>query len=218
MTKRKAPAGSKAVMIDAHQGETEAQTMGRALIEPYFRHGVVAHAVLGKMLGTVPGNAQLHDFGRAMQVKAKATGEGNMALPSEILTTQALTLDALFTEFARRATNNMGDYVQSAERYGRLAFKAQSNCRATLEALAKLHQPREQTVKHVHVNEGGQAVVADHIHQHTGGRENAKSNGQSRATGAAGTSPALPGPDPLGNGVPIASGERQAAMQDARRD
>ncbi len=34
-----------------------------------------------------------------------------------------------------------------------------------------LHQPREQTVKHVHVNECGQAIVADHIHQHTGGKE-----------------------------------------------
>ena len=87
----------------------------------------------------------------------------------------------MFAELARRAGNNMGEYINAAERYGRLALKAQSNCRATLEALAKLHQPREQTVKHVHVNEGGQAVVADHIHQHTGGRENAKTNGQPHA-------------------------------------
>ena len=207
MIKRKAPAGRKAVMIDAHQGETEAQTMGRALIEPYFRHGAVAHAVLGKMLGKIPGDAQLDDFGRAMQAKAKATGEGNMALPSEILTTQALTLDALFTEFARRATNNMGDYVQTAERYGRLAFKAQSNCRATLEALAKLHQPREQTVKHVHVNEGVQAVVADQFHQHTGGRENAKSNGQPHALESMGAASGQPlrSANPVREALPIAS-------------
>lgn len=59
---------------------------------------------------------------------------------------------------------NLGEYPQAMERYTRLALKAQGNCRATLEALAKLHQPREQTVKHVHVNEGGQAVVADHFH------------------------------------------------------
>ena len=209
MTKRKAPAPaeSKAVTILANEGETEAQTMGRALIEPYFRHGAVTHAVLGKMLGTVPGNAQLDDFGRAIQAKAKATGEGNMALPSEILTAQALTLDSLFTEFARRATNNMGDYVQTAERYGRLAFKAQSNCRATLEALAKLHQPREQTVKHVHVNEGGQAVVADHIHQHTGGRENAKSNGQPHALESMGDASGQPlrSANPEREVVPVAS-------------
>src|SRR3546814_20499022 len=84
-------------------------------------------------------------------------------------------------------------------------------------ALARLHQPREQTVKHVHVNEGGQAVVADHFHQHTGDRENGKSVKQSAATGAAGTIAALPSPDPLGNGVPIPSREGEAAMQDARR-
>src|SRR3546814_11161604 len=77
---------------------------------------------------------------------------------------------------------------------------------------------RPQTVKHVHVNEGGQAVVADHFHQHTGDRENGKSVKQSDATGAAGTIAALPSPDPLGNGVLIPSREGEAAMQDARRD
>jgi hypothetical protein len=60
------------------------------------------------------------------------------------------------------------------ESYGRLASKAQSNCWATLEALAKLHQPREQTIKHVHVNKSGQAVVADEIHHHTGGADYAE--------------------------------------------
>src|SRR3546814_10476843 len=100
----------------------------------------------------------------------------------------------------------------------RRTLKAQAACRSTLEALARLHQPREQTVKHVHVNEGGQAVVADHFHQHTGDRENGKSVKQSDETGAAGTIAALPSPDPLGNGVPIPSSEGEAARQDARRD
>jgi hypothetical protein len=58
-------------------------------------------------------------------------------------------MDSMFTEFARRAAINMGQYLETAERYGRLAMKAQGNCRATLETLAKLHQPREQTVQHV---------------------------------------------------------------------
>ena len=111
-----------------------------------------------------------------------------------------------------------GEYPQTAERYGRLALKAQSNCRAALEALAKIYQPREQTVRHVHVNEGGNAIVADEFHQHTGGPENEKNDTQSHATEAAGERAALPGPDPLRNGVPISSRERAAAMQDARRD
>lgn len=53
-----------------------------------------------------------------------------------------------------------------------MAMKAQSNARTTIEALTKLHQPREQTVRHVHVNQGGQAVVADQFHHHAGGQQN----------------------------------------------
>ena len=81
-----------------------------------------------------------------------------------------------------------------------------------------LHQPREQTVRHLHVSEGGQAIVADQFHTHTGASENGKSVKQSDATGATSPFAALPRPDPQGNGVSIASGERQTAMQDARRD
>lgn len=94
---------------------------------------------------------------------------GDMAIASRLLAAQAITLDSMFTELARRTAFNMGEYLDAAERYGRLAQKAQSNSRATLEALVKAHQPREQTVRHVHVNEGGQAVIADQFHHHTGG-------------------------------------------------
>ena len=65
------------------------------------------------------------------------------------------------------------------------------------------HRPREQTVRHVHVNEGGQAVIADQFHHHAGGSENGKSVKQCHATGAAGESAALSGPDAGGNGMPI---------------
>jgi hypothetical protein len=112
----------------------------------------------------------------------------------------------------------MGQYLDAAERYARLAMKAQANSRAALEALVKLHQPREQTVRHVHVNEGGQAVIADQFHHHTGGQENAENADQCHATGTAGPSAALPSTNPLRDGVPVPCGEGQAAMQDARRN
>jgi len=86
-----------------------------------------------------------------------------------------------------------------------------------LEALAKLHQPREQTVRHVHVNEGGQAVIADQFHRHGGTDKNGLLGKQSDATGSAGRSAALPRPDPQGVGMLISGGERQAALQNARR-
>jgi hypothetical protein len=40
-----------------------------------------------------------------------------------------------------------------------------------LDTLAKLRQPREQTMRHVRVKEGGRAIVADEFHKHAGGRK-----------------------------------------------
>lgn len=216
-SKAKQSGAARPVTVKTEKGETEPATMARVMVGPYLRHGIVGSDIAGKMVGKLPGEPNFDDFGKAIKANAQASLKGDMSLASELLTAQALSLDAMFTELTRRATMNLGDYPLAAERYARLAFKAQSNCRASLEALAKLHQPREQTVRHVHVNEGGQAVVADHFHHHTGGKENGKASEQPHATRTAGASPALHGPDPFGNGVPIPGGEGERAMQNARR-
>ena len=216
-TKAQRSGEPKPITVEAEKGETESATMVRVMVGPYLRHGIVGSEIAAKMAGKLPGDPRFDDFGRAIKAKVEAAVKGDMTLASELLTAQALSLDAMFTELARRATMNLGDYILAAERYARLAIKAQSNCRATLEALARLHQPREQTVRHVHVNEGGQAVVADNFHHHTGVEENGETSIQPHATGAAGASPALPGPDSFGNSVPVPGGEGEPAMQDARR-
>ena len=111
---------------------------------------------------------------------------------------------------------NMGEHLAATDTYARIAMKAQAQSRGALEALAKLHQPREQTVRHVHVNEGGQAVIADQVHNHAGVLENDKTTKQSLTTDNAGAVAALPSPDPLRNGVPVPSREGPEAMPDAR--
>ncbi|MBL0001347.1 MAG: hypothetical protein IPO97_10390, partial [Sphingomonadales bacterium] len=67
---------------------------------------------------------------------------------------------------------NMREYLRSQRTFGGIAMKARAQSRATDRGVGN-HQPREQTVRHVHVNEGkGQAVIADQFHNHTGGKEN----------------------------------------------
>ncbi len=209
---------NNSLTVEQTTDETGAQAMARKLMQPAFRNAAAASGFTAKLLGSKIEQPGLADYADYVQLTTEKAAGGDIAMASHILAAQALTLDNMFTELARRTALNMGDYVNAAERYGRLALKAQSNCRATLEALAKLHQPREQTVRHVHVSEGGQAVIADQFHNHTGGKENAESVIQSDAIGPAGAIAALPSPDPLGNGVPVPGGEGQAAMQDARRD
>jgi hypothetical protein len=222
MAKKAKPTGgmkpNDALVVEQSSDETGAQAMARKVLDPGFRHAVTASSFAGKVLGSSIEHPGLMDYvDHVLKVGAKAE-TGDLAIASRLLASQAITLDAMFTELARRTALNMGEYIGAAESYGRLALKAQSNCRATVEALAKLHQPREQTVRHVHVNDGGQAVIADQFHHHAGGARNAESINQSDATGAAGDCAALRGPDPARDGVPIPSRQREAALQDARRD
>lgn len=165
------------------------------------------------------GTQSVTDLLDVMREHIAAAEKGDLSQQRALLVGQASSLNAIFMELARRAGANMGEYINAAQIYMRLALKAQAQCRSTIESLDRLVNGHEQTVKHVHVGQGGQAVVADHIHQHTGGQENAKNSEQPHATGTGdiGRSPALPGPDPFGNGVPIPSREGQPAMQNARR-
>ena len=220
MTKRKANAKPGTVLeVKQREGERPGQAVARNLNDPFARHGITALQFQGLIGKGLPEDQQpgMIDYAADLQDRGRAAAGGDLKLASHILASQAVTLDAIFTEMARRSGLNMGEYLDASERYMRLALKAQANSRATLEALAKLHQPREQTVRHVHVNEGGQAVIADNFHNHTGGSKNGKTDGQPHATGSAGQGKALPGADASGNGVPIASREGQPAMQDARR-
>lgn len=121
---------------------------------------------------------------------------------------------------AIRALSQLGsaEWIPTAQTFGNLATKLLGTSHRQMETLARMRRGGEQVVKHVHVNEGGQAVVADQFHQHGGGSENGKSSEQSHATGAAGESPAMLGEDAQGNGVPIPGGEGPEAVPDARRD
>ena len=125
---------------------------------------------------------------------------------SEMMMAQAITLDTMFTELPRRAALNMGDYLEAAEKYARLALKAQNSSRTTLEALASLQRPREGTVRHVHVTEGGRAIVADNLTYLAGGSSNAENEHQSHATRAIGSGAALSSSDAEGDREPVASG------------
>ena len=212
------PAKANTVVLAQGPDDDPGEVIARAMLGQNIRHGHVAAIFSGHMMSGSGDTLALMDCAKIVQQRATDAIGGDLSFASAMLASQAITLDAMFSEMARRAALNMSEYLGATESYGRLALKAQSNCRATLEALAKLHQPREQTVKHVHVNEGGQAIVADQFHQHMGVQENGKTIKQSDATGSAGCIAALPGPDPLGIGVPISSGEREAAVPDARRD
>lgn len=71
-----------------------------------------------------------------------AMRSGDMSELEGMLYAQAMVLQAAFTALSRRAELNSREYPKTTEIYFRLALKAQSQCRSTLEALAEIKHPR----------------------------------------------------------------------------
>lgn len=128
---------------------------------------------------------------------------------SAMATQMALVHDAAITALgaAKRA-----EWMETYEKYSNQANKLSRTFAMLTDSYAKLQRGGVQTVKHVNVYEGGQAVVADTVHA---GGMNAKRPEQDHAARDFGRGPALLGQDPEGNGVPIPSSQRQAAVSNA---
>jgi hypothetical protein len=107
----------------------------------------------------IVGELDLTESVTVMSEKVKAVQMGNLAGLEGTLTAQAVALDAIFNEMARRAALNMGDYINAAEIYLRLGLKAQAQCRATIETLSEMKAPRPTTfVRQANIANGPQQV------------------------------------------------------------
>lgn len=136
----------------------------------------------------------------SLQDKIKASKEGSAAVADELLIGQAVALNTVFNECLRRAALNAGAHPEAMERYMRLGFKAQSQCRASLESLAKIKNPpnvafvRQANIANgpQQVNNGTQAPEGVPVPARTGKSESAPielledSDGQWLDTRAAG--------------------------------
>ena len=88
-------------------------------------------------------NLDLTSLADELKKQTDAIQSGDMGRPEAMLTAQAHTLDALFSNLARRAQANMqGGYLESATTYMKLALKAQAQTVRTIEALGELKNPK----------------------------------------------------------------------------
>ena len=137
---------------DAEKATFQEEVTARALSQPEVR----AAATIQKYDGdTININALVDELRKQV---AEVNG-GNMRRPEAMLVAQAHTLDALFSNLARRSqSNSSAGYVEAAEGYLRLALRAQSQCRATLETLATIKNPPIVYARQANVTTGPQQV------------------------------------------------------------
>ena len=75
-----------------------------------------------------------------IQDEVDAVRDGAMAAAKATLVGQAIALNAIFAEMARRGGAMLGRPGNAAERYLRLAMKAQTQCRTTLQTLNEISE------------------------------------------------------------------------------
>jgi hypothetical protein len=66
----------------------------------------------------------------------------------DMLASQAQSLDALFDDLIGHAAANITEFPLASDAYARLAFRAQANCRASIEAMSRLRYREALAARH----------------------------------------------------------------------
>jgi len=130
----------------------------QAMAELALRPSVNAAAVVTAFAG--PTGIETDDLAALVDClagDAVALQAGDMKRAEAMLFGQAHALQAIFTDFARRAAGQQ--YLKNSEAFLRMALKAQNQCRMTLETLATIKNPPVVFARQANINNGGQQQV-----------------------------------------------------------
>ena len=103
--------------------------------------GIVGNATAAVDYSQVLGELSLNDMLASLRNLGETVSAGDMSSLERVLVAQALSLNTMFAELSRRAAANLGRDSDATDRYLRLALKAQSQSRASIEALAVIKNP-----------------------------------------------------------------------------
>ncbi len=138
MTRQSQKAGKKDVLIvDTKPEKHKEQVHADLAVNPALTGAVVVKQFGKSHIGPL----EIGETLEAVMETTRKVKKGDMSGPEAMLVSQAAALNSIFTELARRAGVNMGEYMGAMESYLRLALKAQAQCRATIETLAEMKNP-----------------------------------------------------------------------------
>ena len=108
---------------------------------------------------SIQGELDLNELIKGLATRCQEVRDGNLRRAENMLIAQAHSLDAMFVSLARRAVAQEG--LIQFEAHMKLALKAQSQGRATLETLAAIKNPPVVYAKQANFANGPQQVNND---------------------------------------------------------
>ena len=147
--KKKVPVKNKSsVIVPMHNDEDPDEAVAKILTMPEV--GAAS---------TIRGLNDIHDVNALTKILSQQTADvvgGNMTRPEAMLLSQAHTLDALFNSLVMKGLGQT--HMPHYEAFMRLAFKAQSQCRSTLQSLSDIKNPSVVYAKQANINNGNQQI------------------------------------------------------------
>ena len=139
---------SHQVIVPRHNDEDPDQAVAKILTMPEVGAA-----------GTIRGLNNIHDVNALTKILSQQTADvigGNMTRPESMLLSQAHTLDALFNSLVMKGLNQ--SHMPHYESFLRLAYKAQAQCRSTLQTLSDIKNPSVVYAKQANITNGNQQI------------------------------------------------------------
>jgi hypothetical protein len=145
-----------AIEAPGQRPESRTRAYSRAMMHPSVTAAPTVHQVMLRQLGAAS------DFGvgglvEELAAQCAEVSKGNLQRPEALLMAQSTTLDAIFQDLTQQAYKHLNQ-LDVAERLLRLAFRAQSQSRATVETLGTMKNPSMVFARQANLTTGPQQV------------------------------------------------------------
>lgn len=127
----------------------------KAALSPSLYAGAIIQQYGNALFGK--DNIDINYLEEAVRQSAEAINSGDMKAVEAMLYGQAVAMQTMFTNLARRADYQQGR-LDNIETLLKLAFKAQNQCRMTLETLSNVKNPPVVYARQANITSGPQQV------------------------------------------------------------
>lgn len=145
--------GDETPCKEGHNQEETGKNLARLITSPAMAALRVVNAVEGNSIST---KVDVPTLIEVLREQGKTVKQGDLSRAETMLICQATALQAIFARLAERAMANTE--IAPFEANLKMALRAQSQCRATLETLAAIKNPPILYAKQANVTSGPQQI------------------------------------------------------------